>query len=190
DIYNVTPSWVTPSILQELKLINQLSFYHLLLSPDINRLRAGPLIKDILDNIQNLISGSSSGKKAKIYSAHDMTIASVLSFFGANYVHQPPYAGALFFDVYQTDTNSYAIQIDYQDRTNSNTTYPIQIQGCPSTLCPLEVLNTIYQPRIPVDIDVECQRRSKSTPTSNRYNFPAMTDFLHSRQCPEIAFEL
>jgi len=30
-----------------------------------------------------------------------MTIAAVLSFLGVNYVHQPPFASALFFDLYQ-----------------------------------------------------------------------------------------
>jgi hypothetical protein len=32
---------------------------------------------------------------------HDTTIVPILSFLGVNHPHQPPFASALFFDVYQ-----------------------------------------------------------------------------------------
>ena len=41
DLYNITPPWATPSILKELRRLEDLCFYHLLYSPEINRLRAG-----------------------------------------------------------------------------------------------------------------------------------------------------
>ncbi|CAF0961718.1 unnamed protein product [Didymodactylos carnosus] len=69
NYYNVTPLWITPSILEELKLIISLSFYNLFLPSSTNRLRAGPLVKDILENIDNIIQNKSGGKKAKFYSA-------------------------------------------------------------------------------------------------------------------------
>ncbi|CAF1511046.1 unnamed protein product, partial [Rotaria sordida] len=58
------------------------------------------MIGDIMENIQNLMSSKSNGWKAKIYSAHDATVVAILSYFQANYIHQPSYGSTLFFDLY------------------------------------------------------------------------------------------
>ncbi|UJR29202.1 hypothetical protein I4U23_010416 [Adineta vaga] len=100
-IYNITPPWVTPPILRQLRQLADLCFYHLFYSPEINRLRGGPLLRDILTNVEYLISNNRNGRKAKLYSGHDTSIVPVLAYLGVNYVHQPPFASALFFDLYQ-----------------------------------------------------------------------------------------
>ena len=74
----------------------------------------GPLLRDIMENIQDLMSQSSKGRKAKIYSGvnfskrknifpdfrwvlqHGVNISAVLAFHGIKYPHKPVHAGALF----------------------------------------------------------------------------------------------
>ena len=40
-LYNILPPWATPSIMKEIRRLEDLCFYHLLYSAEINRLRAG-----------------------------------------------------------------------------------------------------------------------------------------------------
>ncbi|CAF0743944.1 unnamed protein product [Adineta steineri] len=157
DIYNVTPSWVTPSISQQLRQLEDLCFYHLFYSSEINRLRGGPLLRDILQNIENLITNNVNGRKAKIYSGHDTSIAPVLAFLGVNHVHQPPFASALFFDLYQQDDQSYAIQLQYLNMTNGRNAHIIRLPGCSNAMCPLDTFIRLYESKLPNDMNKECQ---------------------------------
>ncbi|CAF1338142.1 unnamed protein product [Rotaria sordida] len=156
-IYNVTPAWVTPPILRQLRQISDLCFYHLLYSSEINRLRGGPLLREILQNIENLILNNEQGRKVKIYFGHDMTISAILAYLGINYVHQPPFASGLFFDLYQQDDNSYAIQIEYLNMTNSRDTHIMILPECFNAMCPLDTFIRLYKAKLPEDMDKECQ---------------------------------
>ncbi|CAF3617086.1 unnamed protein product, partial [Rotaria sordida] len=157
DIYNITPSWVTPDILRQLKYISDISAYHLMFMPEINRLRGGPLLRDILENTENLILNKTKGPKARIYSGHETTMAAILSFLGINYPHQPPLASALFFDLYRQGNHSYGIQLEYLNMTNGRTAYPIQLPGCENVMCSITTLKRLIQDRLAKDMDKECQ---------------------------------
>lgn len=157
NAYNVTPDWVTPKILEQLRKLEDLCFYHLFYPPEINRLRGGPIIRDILENIQNLKSNNEKGRKVKIYSGHDTTIMPILSFLGVNYVHQPPFASALFFDIYQKDDNTYLLQLKYLNMTNGQNPHIIRLPGCSSPTCPLEKFLELYESKLPGDMNEECQ---------------------------------
>ncbi|CAF3901339.1 unnamed protein product [Rotaria sp. Silwood2] len=102
NLYNISPSWANPFVLDQLKHILDLSFFYRFSSPEASRLRGGPIISDIMENVKSLMTNKLDGRKAKIYSGHDTTIAGVLSFFGVNYAH-PPYCSALFFDLYHVE---------------------------------------------------------------------------------------
>ncbi|CAF3532966.1 unnamed protein product [Rotaria sp. Silwood1] len=156
-IYNVTPAWVTPPILRQLRQVSDLCFYHLFYSSEINRLRGGPLLREILQNIENLISNNANGRKAKIYFGHDVTISAILAYLGVNYVHQPPFASGLFFDLYQQDDNSYAIQLEYLNITNSRSTHIMTLPECFNAMCPLDTFIQLYQAKLPQDMDKECE---------------------------------
>ncbi|CAF3407362.1 unnamed protein product [Rotaria socialis] len=165
-IYNVAPAWVTPSILRQLRQISDLCFYHLLYSYRINRLRGGPLIRDILNNIEKITTNNEQGRKAKLYFGHDITISAILAFLDVNYVHQPPFASGLFFDLYQQDDNSYAIQLEYLNKTNSQDTQIITLPECLNAMCPLERFIELYEEKLPGDMDKEC----KSAKTKRTYS--------------------
>ncbi|CAF3183833.1 unnamed protein product [Rotaria sp. Silwood2] len=99
-LYNKSSSSIDTNVLSQLREIVGLCLYYLLNPFETNRIIGGPLIADIMNNIFSFISNKSNQWKAKIYSAHDTTISAILSFFQANYIHQPSYASALFFDLY------------------------------------------------------------------------------------------
>ncbi|CAF0721315.1 unnamed protein product [Didymodactylos carnosus] len=152
-LYNVTVPWATKAVQANLSEINDYSFQLSFSRPDSKRIRGGPIIKDILDNIHNL--SASTFRNVKLYSAHDTTVSAVLSFLGINYPHQPPYASAVFIDFYQKDDQSYAIKVEYLNETGK-LPYPKQLDNCPDYYCPFETFKSIYQPKLPGTVDVEC----------------------------------
>ncbi len=117
-LYNKSASWANSSVLIQLQQIADLSFFYLFNSTETKKIIGGPMINDIMENIGNFIANKSNGLKAKIYSGviqiyflfyfinevfqHDASIFAVLSFFEANYNHQPPYCSTLFFDLYHS----------------------------------------------------------------------------------------
>ncbi|CAF3640980.1 unnamed protein product [Rotaria socialis] len=155
--YNIAPLWATPAVIHQLQYISDIAAYHLMFMSEINRLRGGPLLRDILENIEDLILNKSKRRKAKIYSGHETTIAATLSFLGINYPHQPPLASALFFDLYRLDNDSYGIQLEYLNMTNGRTAYPIQLPGCENTICSIATLKQLLEDRLPKDMNEECQ---------------------------------
>ncbi|CAF4525889.1 unnamed protein product [Rotaria sp. Silwood2] len=127
-LYNINPSWASPSVMTQLEQFPALSLYQVFSFPETNKIRGGPLVRDIMENIRNLIANKTDGRKGKIYSGHDITVAAVLSFLGVNYIHQPPYASALLLDLYHlADDNSYALKVEYLNSTDSRTTQPMQL---------------------------------------------------------------
>ncbi|UJR32487.1 hypothetical protein I4U23_019949 [Adineta vaga] len=164
-LYNVSSSWVNPTVLAQLEHIVDLSFYYLFRSSETNRLIGGPLIDDIWDNIQNLITNQSHGYKAKIYSGHDASIVAILSFFGVNYIHHPPYCGTLFFDLYCLPVNnSYALKVEYLNSTDTFISYPLQLQPCSNVMCSIDVLSSWLEKRLPTkDMKTECMSRKLSS---------------------------
>ncbi|CAF3180608.1 unnamed protein product [Rotaria socialis] len=155
--YNIAPLWATPAVIHQLQYISDIAAYHLMFMSEINRLRGGPLLRDILENIEDLILNKSKRRKAKIYSGHETIIAAILSFLGINYPHQPPLASALFFDLYRLDNDSYGIQLEYLNMTNGRTAYPIQLPGCENTICSIATLKQLLEDRLPKDMNEECQ---------------------------------
>ncbi|CAF1238580.1 unnamed protein product [Rotaria sordida] len=160
-LYNKTSSWANAFVLSQLRQIADLSLYYVFNSFKTNRIIAGPMIGDIMENIQNLMSSKSNGWKAKIYSAHDATVVAILSYFQANYIHQPSYGSTLFFDLYHIpENNTYFLQVEYLNSTNSRTPHPIKLLPCSNVMCPIEILNRWLENRLPSkDMKTECMPR-------------------------------
>ncbi len=85
-MYNKSASWANSSVLFQLQHLADLSFYYLFKSSETNKiiggqslilfkkkntisnLFSGPIINDIMENIQSFMSNKSNGLKAKVYS--------------------------------------------------------------------------------------------------------------------------
>ncbi len=56
--------------------------------------------------------------------------------------------------------------MDYLNVTDSNQPYPAILEGCPGIECLLDTFTTIYKPRFPASVDVECSKQEPPTPPS------------------------
>lgn len=88
----------------------------------------------LMTNIAHYLNDGSQKKsklKYVLLSAHDVTIASAMSFLGAPLEIAPPYASNLNFSLYEHSANYFLVKVTY----NGN---PVPIPACGGTTCDLE----------------------------------------------------
>ncbi|XP_029645989.1 prostatic acid phosphatase [Octopus sinensis] len=156
------PSWLNETVYNKLIALNTLSFTLLFGTPEMARLKGGPLLKTMLNNMQNKIHSKPDFKtKLFMYSAHDKTVAALshaLKIF--NHV-MPPYASTLILELHQNNLNKYFVRILYKNTTMDLHNYmqppvPLKLKDCPVD-CPFEAFVELTKDAIPTDWLKECQ---------------------------------
>jgi len=77
----------------------------------MQRLRIGPLLKDIVHKMKRKVNGS-EGRKMFLYSAHDTTVASLLNTLEVFNDMPPPYASAVIMELWKnTSSQQYYFKV-------------------------------------------------------------------------------
>ena len=71
---------------------------------EIRRLNGGPLAEEFVDNMKKIMAGSWDAHKLNMYSAHDFTLASLMSTLDVFNSKVPGYAHAFIVELHQNDT--------------------------------------------------------------------------------------
>ncbi|KAK0407127.1 hypothetical protein QR680_019015 [Steinernema hermaphroditum] len=147
-LYNLTlPAWLTDELYNRGWAIKRDIEDYLLgsagfgLKEDVElvRLQGGPLLTKIIENMKNL----KHGKKYHAYSAHDITVFSLIRTLGANDAilnhKEVDYAAVLVMELW-TFSEKYYVRLLYSASANhALKTYTRAIKGCPNrTYCPLD----------------------------------------------------
>ncbi|KAG8231336.1 hypothetical protein J437_LFUL017688 [Ladona fulva] len=154
------PEW-TKSVYPD-KMVSSaaLSFSIAAYDKDLQRLKMGPLMGEILKHMKRKVEGTSAHPKRKlfIYSGHDTTIANVLNTLGLfNPRFCPPYASTIAFELYLRKNGVYYVSTLYKNGTQREDFVPLTIPGCLQE-CPLENFVELMKPIIPSDWARECER--------------------------------
>lgn len=158
--YNLTiPAWASP-YWKELENVADLSFYWSFNSPLLHRLRAGPLLQNMIQMMEEKIAGKIPLLKFQIYSAHDTNIAVMLDALSLYNMKQPPYCAALLLELHQLANGKNAVRLLYQNSTEPEkeiqTPRTLILEGC-TEFCPLDFFINFTQKLIPSDWEKECQ---------------------------------
>ncbi|KAG7204215.1 hypothetical protein KM043_002046 [Ampulex compressa] len=119
------------------------------------RLRGGPLVKEILENMRSAMGGN--GKKAYLYSAHDITIVNVLRTMGfTNELLKPDYGAVLILELHSVNGGQQGeVRVSYLNSTEATEAHPMRIPECGSP-CYLENLIDAWKDITPINWDAEC----------------------------------
>lgn len=82
-LYYPLPSWVTPRIAKALDEMQDKWYYYYFISPTAQRLRAGPVLKELITNINKTLNNVSDTKFV-YYNAHGRSLGFMLLAFGLN----------------------------------------------------------------------------------------------------------
>jgi hypothetical protein len=158
------PSWVNltwngKTIFDTLREIHNLQFDLMYNRPGESRLTGGPLLKEMIENMQSLMSKKSEFK-SHIYSAHDTTMTAFLSALKVFSGITPPYGSAAMLELHKIN-GKHVIRLLYKN-DSTHDAYSLQIPGCNDS-CLFEDFIRLTKDNIPIDWLSEC--RIKSTPT-------------------------
>ncbi|XP_012150040.1 lysosomal acid phosphatase [Megachile rotundata] len=119
------------------------------------RLRGGPLLKEILTRMQAFKNGDDT-RRAYFYSAHDTTLVNLLRTMGfTNEYFKPDYGAMLIFQLHNVSDFT-EIKLMYRNNSNTATPHPMEIPKC-TTPCTLENLTSLWKNVLPDNWDDECQ---------------------------------
>lgn len=149
----VLPDWTKQVYPEPLASLSARSFAIPTFTRQMARLKAGPLLRDILERFQNKSDGTLSHDRVMmIYSGHDTTVASLLNILRVFQWHNPPFAACVMLELRLLNDVPY-VSVVYKNETEP---VILTIPGCGVT-CPLQKMFKLYADVLPKNWDAECQ---------------------------------
>ncbi|GFV98442.1 testicular acid phosphatase homolog [Trichonephila clavipes] len=128
-------------------------------SPEIVRLRAGPLLQNIIENMNRKIAGDMPKRKVQMYCSHDVIISALLLAMNIPHVPRPPYAATLLIELHKMSDDTKSVRLLYLNSTNpeQEIDHPhlLHLDGC-TEFCPLQHFIESTRHMIPEDWSKEC----------------------------------
>uniref|UniRef100_A0A0R3RW06 Lysosomal acid phosphatase n=1 Tax=Elaeophora elaphi TaxID=1147741 RepID=A0A0R3RW06_9BILA len=149
------PKWVNETIWNKISEMYHLWGYYQYSTDLLKRLQGGELWKEIFARLNNLMKERSVWKqKLYAYSAHDDTLAVLLSMFGLKVTTYPEYTALVLLETHQIN-NQFVLQLYYKNVTDSDQIYQFPIAYCDGT-CTVAKLETATRNFVPLNWDMEC----------------------------------
>lgn len=185
-VYNKTlPLWTKKVYPEKMRYLHDLSFTLTTWTHELKRLRAGPLISNIVDTFTKVSAGQFFAsaddhgaiadhklhreRKMNMYSGHDTTVSSFLNGLGMfDPPIAPPYASCIMIELLKgAQSGGHFVRFFYKNETNVNSEgspadpnpYLLQLPGCDTT-CPLEKFEELTRPLRPRNWERECRSES------------------------------
>ncbi|KAI5641414.1 histidine phosphatase superfamily (branch 2) domain-containing protein [Phthorimaea operculella] len=166
-LYNFTlPSWTKTVFPDKLKEPACYSFGTSAATPLLARLRAGPILKDIMKKVHQAMAPEMDDQKAlkvSVYSGHDYTIGTVLTALGLFDGNCPVYTATILIELIQdTSSSSHYIRISYRNSSEIVEPAVLYIPYC-GQLCHVDRFNNLYKNLLTVNFNEECNKQATFT---------------------------
>lgn len=151
------PLWAEPIVnTQNFQYLYNVSFQARTGTPELKRLRGGPLTKYLVDNINTRVSNSSMKTKFFMLSAHDITLIGILDTLGMFDLQRPYYSSVFMLELHQhPDTQDFFVQFYLRNETDKEP-YKLKLPGCDFD-CPLQTFLNYTVQIIPENWETDCQ---------------------------------
>uniref|UniRef100_U5EX31 acid phosphatase n=1 Tax=Corethrella appendiculata TaxID=1370023 RepID=U5EX31_9DIPT len=155
QLYNKTlPEWTSKVYPEPLATISARAFITNTYTPQLARLKFGPLLKEMLTRFQDKFNRNlDPDRKLWIYSAHDTTVSGFLNTLNLFELHNPPYTACVLVELRVINKEPF-VSIFYKNTTAEP--IAMNIPNC-GQLCPLDEMFKIYEPVLPVNWESECR---------------------------------
>lgn len=158
--YNMKlPAWVDPYAYQQLADIMAKTFVFSGMTREIQRLRTGLLLKDILEKLSTANYGD---KRLYVYSTHDTQLSVLLSALNVFNGLSPPFGSAVMLEIHQNQTQEPYIKTLYLNVTESESPYELELHNCgPASngrqTCAVTNFHQMVSDLIPDNWEEECE---------------------------------
>ncbi|CAG9837274.1 unnamed protein product [Diabrotica balteata] len=176
--YNLTlPDWTRNVFPQLLSPLAQLSIALPASTPELGRLRSGPLIDYIATFLENAILNSNNSQKYLILSGHDFTIGTLLTTLGSNDHTLAEYASSVIFELRKSKENVPFVNLMFRNSTNL---YGIKLKQCAFN-CDFKQFSKIIAP-VRTNASVWEKECSDVTFSNRKLILPYLTPFSQNLQ--------
>ncbi|KAJ2954475.1 hypothetical protein O0L34_g2754 [Tuta absoluta] len=162
------PSWTQTVYPDKLKEPACYSFGTSAATPLLARLRAGPILKAIMEKVHRAMipkTGDQNPLKLSVYSGHDYTIGTVLTALGLFDGNCPVFTATILIELIQdTTTNDHYIRIAYRNSSEIVEPVVLYIPYC-GELCHVDRFTNLYKNLLTVNFDEECDKQPMFTTT-------------------------
>ncbi|XP_054722700.1 lysosomal acid phosphatase-like [Uloborus diversus] len=158
--YNfLIPDWAEKHW-EELRYVNDMSYYLSGRTKKYQTLRAGPLLGMIRDKFENTVNGTLL-KKVSLYSGHSKNMVAVLSALDVFNMKEPPFAATVIFELYrEPGGHSHSVRLLFLNSTTpeaeDQTPNVLNIPKC-GEFCPFEMFSTIVKSFTPENWEKQCR---------------------------------
>lgn len=153
------PNWVNETIFERLQKIRAYSFVLMFGTEEMAKLKGGPLLKQMIENMELKKSGTLS-TRFFMYSGHDTTLAALMHSLNIFNHISPPYTACLIMELHRKIDGEYFVRLLYKNSTTDlynymEDPYLLTIPGC-TTNCPYTKFLELTHNSIPLDWAKDC----------------------------------
>ncbi|GBM27678.1 Prostatic acid phosphatase [Araneus ventricosus] len=150
---------------ESLKKNNNICYHFNFKTRLLQRLRAGPVIGEIVGKMKTKIENPESKLKVYVYSGHGSNVAAVLNALRVFNHRVPTYASTILFELHREEEGSHTVRLLLSNATKPEKHIPpphvLQLPGC-EEYCPLEELERQTADLFPLDWEKECQEQDQN----------------------------
>jgi hypothetical protein len=122
----------------------------------INRVRGGPLVQTLVENMKNVI-GKQVMKKSFIYSTHDDPLAAVMGELGVFNNKIVPFDATVFIELHEKASNYFVRAYFFNSVDTKTAPISVKMPKCGDVYdCPIEKFYEFTKAAIPLDWNKEC----------------------------------
>ncbi|CAG7817551.1 unnamed protein product, partial [Allacma fusca] len=162
NYYPGWPDWAQEGskTLEDMRYLTAFSFQSICYTPEMQRLKGGPLLKELVKNLNDKQTGvMDKRRKFFMYSSHDTTVAVILHTMGVFDIQIPVYASLIMLELRQIESvglnDTYHVKILLRNETNRDP-YVLTVPNCGDP-CTLETFNELMKSNIPGNWNKECE---------------------------------
>ncbi|XP_060584387.1 lysosomal acid phosphatase-like [Ruditapes philippinarum] len=159
-------SWINDTVFQKLRELEAYQFTLLFYTPEMSMLKGGPLLSQFIKNMNNKKTLKTLKTKMFMYSAHDTTVAALLSALGLYDKKSPMYTATVIVELHEKPANNYYVNIFYKNVTDNSTAYKLTLPKCTAD-CPLDDFIRLTQWGVPTDWLKQCGLPPGDTPSGS-----------------------
>ena len=176
-IHNLTLApWIDDSVFDKLIFLLDYYFTKLFDTVPLQRLTGGPLLKEFIANMQKKITKTDpTTTRMFMYSAHDGTVAALLSVLHVFNDIRPPYNSMVISELHQNASGQYYVNLFYKNTSFADDLEELILPNC-SKDCPLDRFIQLTKPVVPVDWLKECAVRPGANASYNIENNASTVD--------------
>ncbi|CAG2065557.1 unnamed protein product [Timema podura] len=148
------PEWTRGVYPDQLVPLTVFSYMLNAYNTQLQKLKAGPLLKKIIGDTDAKISGESR-KTMYMYSGHDSTISNILLALGVWEPQLPVYNIMVLIELHRTLDSGYGVKV-FLRNTTAVPPHLLTIPGC-EQLCPYDKFLQLTSQVVPTDLDTACK---------------------------------